>query len=78
MENYCCPESGVSSIGPEQQVLTHIMKENDQNSRQKINELLKEAIDGFRQKSKNSLRNFKDSQNFRQKINELHKQIHGF
>ena len=78
VRNYRHPDSSASSIVSEQQVLTHIMTENDQNSGQKINEVLKEVVDGFQQTSKNSLRNFKDSQNFREKINELHAQIYGF
>ena len=78
VRNYRHPDSSASSIVSEHQVLTHIMTENDQNSGQKINEVLKEVVDGFQQTSKNSLRNFKDSQNFREKINELHAQIYGF
>ena len=58
VKNYCHPDSSASSIVSEQQVLTHIITENGQNFGQKINELLKEVIDGFPTKIEELLKEF--------------------
>ena len=64
VKNYRHPDSSASSIVSEHQVLTHIMTENDQNSRQKLNELLKEVIDGPT-KIKELLKEFQGFSKFR-------------